>query len=80
MMFNYIVATTEGLALAECIMNHIALELKADPLEIRLANLDETQPDMNKHIAELKEWAEVDKRKKEVEDFNKVSGNYALTH
>lgn len=53
-------------------MEHIAAELDLDPVQVRLENLSQTTPDVEKYMKELIEWAEVDKRKKEVEDFNKV--------
>lgn len=67
-----VLGTTESISATESIMEHIAAELDLDPVQVRLENLSQTTPDVEKYMKELIEWAEVDKRKKEVEDFNKV--------
>ncbi|KAF2887301.1 hypothetical protein ILUMI_18872 [Ignelater luminosus] len=64
-------ATTEGIAAAENIMEHIATELNLNPVQVRLENMSQANPEVEKYITELLEWAEVDKRKKEIEAFNK---------
>lgn len=67
-----ILATTEAIAAAENIMEHIAVELNLDPVKVRLENMSQANPEVEKYITELTQWAEVDKRKKEIEEFNKV--------
>lgn len=56
----------------ESIMDHIATTLGKDPLAVRLANIDPKEPDIKEHIEEVKKWAEIDNRKKDIEKFNKV--------
>lgn len=60
----------------ESLMEHIAYSINKDPLEIRLMNIDQTKEDkLLSFIDEIKMWAEIDKRKKEIAEFNKVKLN-----
>lgn len=65
--------TTEGLALIECIMDHIAYAVNKDSLEVRLANLNPDEPSVLSFINQLKNWADIDNRKKGIEEFNKLN-------
>lgn len=57
----------------ESLMDHIAYSVNKDPLEVRVINMDETkEAKMLSFIDELKQWAEIDKRKKQIAEFNKV--------
>ncbi|KAG8312527.1 hypothetical protein J6590_020448 [Homalodisca vitripennis] len=62
--------TVEGVTMAEHIMEHIAHELGKDPLSVRMQNLNRTLP-TEALIEKIKEKSDYDKRKAEVEDFNK---------
>lgn len=54
-------------------MDQIAYTIKKDPLEVRLANIDpKKEPEIIEYINDVKNWAEIDNRKKEIERFNKV--------
>ncbi|KAF2900404.1 hypothetical protein ILUMI_05782, partial [Ignelater luminosus] len=66
-------ASTEALAAIENIMEHVAVTLNLDPVKVRLENMSQENPEVEKYIAELVEWAEIDKRKKEIEQFNKTN-------
>ncbi|XP_049801265.1 uncharacterized protein LOC126236198 isoform X3 [Schistocerca nitens] len=61
----------EGNAMVETIMEHIANDLKMDPLEIRLANLRKDDDTLVGIINDLKSSAQYDERKKAAETFNK---------
>ncbi|XP_017770615.1 PREDICTED: indole-3-acetaldehyde oxidase-like [Nicrophorus vespilloides] len=62
----------EGSAMIETIMEHISYKLNMDPLEVRLNNLDDTtHPKLRPMIDDLLNWAEVNDRKKAIEQFNK---------
>ncbi|KAF4522206.1 hypothetical protein B566_EDAN007357 [Ephemera danica] len=65
--------TTEGVALIEEVMERIAGSLNLDPLAVRLANMrtdDNPLPDM---IADLKNKANYDNRRREVNEFNSAN-------
>ncbi|XP_063928230.1 uncharacterized protein LOC135141244 [Zophobas morio] len=62
--------TLEGLAAIESIIEHIAISLNVDPIELRLRNLRTDTP-LAKYVNELRTWANVDTRKQEITDFNK---------
>lgn len=70
--------TTEGLALIESIMDHIAYALDKDPLEVRLANIDAKEVEIIGYIDEMKKLADVDNRKKDIEKFNKASSKIQI--
>lgn len=63
--------TTEGLASSESIIEHIASSLNLDPVDVRAANMNDKATEVTKYIKDLLEWADVDKRKKEIDKFNK---------
>lgn len=62
--------STEGLGLIESIMDHMAYELNMDPLDVRINNIDESDK-LRDYIADIMEWADINKRKREIEKFNK---------
>ncbi|KAJ2948180.1 hypothetical protein O0L34_g9988 [Tuta absoluta] len=63
--------TLESIATAETIMERISYELSLDPLEVRLANLDnEKYSDIKEMLITLKENANYDARKLAVKKFN----------
>lgn len=65
--------TTEGLAMIESIMDHIAYSIDRNPLEVRTANIDPKQREkLLFFIGELSKWADIDKRKLEIGEFNEV--------
>lgn len=53
-------------------MQHIASVINLDPIKVRLENLKGDQTDLTKHYNDLIQWADVEKRKQEIEEFNKV--------
>lgn len=57
---------------AECFMESIASETGLDPIAVRLANLDPEKKDFIDLINELKEKCQYEKRRAEVETFNKL--------
>lgn len=63
----------EAIALAEYIIEHIASETNLDPIKVRLENIKEEHPKIIKHINDLIQWAEIEKRKQEIEEFNKAN-------
>lgn len=66
--------TTEGLAMIESIMEHIAYSINMDPLEVRLNNIDKVkQEKLIEFINQIRKCADIDQRKKEIADHNKVS-------
>ncbi|XP_044766834.1 xanthine dehydrogenase/oxidase-like [Coccinella septempunctata] len=62
--------STEGLAVIESIMDQMAYETNIDPLDVRLNNIPSGSKLID-YIADLKEWADIDKRKQEIAAFNK---------
>ncbi|XP_066582260.1 uncharacterized protein [Prorops nasuta] len=63
--------STEGIAISESLMEHIASVLEKDPLEVRLANmLEDDKKMLLPMIDELKKTAEYDKRKMSVRAYN----------
>lgn len=57
----------------ESMMEHIAYAVNMDPLEVRLNNIDKTkQEKLIGFISQMRKWADIDQRKKEVEEHNKV--------
>lgn len=66
--------TTEGLAMIESIMEHIAYTLNLDPLEVRINNIDKVkQEKLSEFINQMRKWASIDERKLEIAEYNKVS-------
>ncbi|KAK9891879.1 hypothetical protein WA026_017364 [Henosepilachna vigintioctopunctata] len=62
--------TTEGLALIEAIMDHMAYELNMDSLDVRINNIT-TQMKLLDYLGDLKEWADIDNRKEAIVKYNK---------
>ncbi|CAG4961688.1 unnamed protein product [Colias eurytheme] len=69
--FNRAPGTLEGIAAIEEVMERIAFELKKDPTEVRLANMRSDDNDIPELIEKLKVQADYDKRRAEVDQFNK---------
>ena len=67
--------STQGHAVAENIVEHVAEELGEDPLEFRLKNMvgqgEEGHP-LRQIIAGVRESAEYDRRKEDIRQFNEV--------
>ncbi|XP_012221434.1 xanthine dehydrogenase/oxidase isoform X2 [Linepithema humile] len=63
--------SAEGIAMIECIMEHIARVTKKDPVQVRLANMpDADKVILEKMIKDLFKSADYDMRKQAVETFN----------
>ncbi|KAL0109816.1 hypothetical protein PUN28_013467 [Cardiocondyla obscurior] len=63
--------TTEGMAMIENIMEHIASVMKKDPLQVRLANMNDTdKAALETMIKDLSESADYEMRKQKVNTFN----------
>lgn len=71
-----VLGTTEGLAITESIMDHIASVTGVDSTQVRVANISSPENVLLKHIENLKGWADVEKRIKEIEEFNQVSRRF----
>ncbi|ODM92327.1 Abscisic-aldehyde oxidase [Orchesella cincta] len=85
--------STQGIAIIETIMEHVAWKLKMDPLEVRIANFIqpgdpliavpgakfEGENPLPKIIEDLKASADYDDRKKFVDTFNQVAQVVAHT-
>ena len=54
-------------------MEHIAKVIKKDPIDVRLKNLKKDDSNVQNMIEDLKITADFEARKRNVEDFNKVS-------
>jgi len=54
-------------------MEHIAKAIKKDPIDVRLKNLKKDDSNVQNMIEDLKITADFEARKRNVEDFNKVS-------
>lgn len=65
--------TTEAVALIETIMDHIASATNLDSTQVRVANISSTDDKLLTHIKDLKGWADIDSRIKQIENFNQVS-------
>uniref|UniRef100_A0A6P7FEZ8 Indole-3-acetaldehyde oxidase-like n=1 Tax=Diabrotica virgifera virgifera TaxID=50390 RepID=A0A6P7FEZ8_DIAVI len=61
----------EGVAIVESIMENTAMEIGMDALEFKIKNIDKTDPKILEYLLELKQWADIDTRKEEIEKFNK---------
>lgn len=58
----------------ESIMEHIAYSVNMDPLEVRINNIDNVkQEKLIEFINQMKKWANIDQRKAEIREHNKVS-------
>lgn len=63
--------TTEGMTMLENIMEHIAKVTKKDPLQVRLANMNDTdRAVLEPMINDLSKSADYETRKRAVETFN----------
>lgn len=67
---KYFVATTEGIAMIENIMEHIATEVEMDPLEVKLINMTQENNPLPELITEFKKTTDYDKRAESVKQFN----------
>ncbi|XP_056643711.1 xanthine dehydrogenase-like isoform X1 [Diorhabda sublineata] len=66
--------TVEGTAAIEAIMEHIALTMNLDPIEVKLSNTNtQLSPDMPNYFTNLKTWANIDARRADIEFFNKAN-------
>jgi xanthine dehydrogenase molybdopterin-binding subunit B len=54
-------------------MEHIAKVVQKDPIDVRLKNLKEDDSNVQNMIEDLKIKADFEERKRNVEEFNKVS-------
>ena len=54
-------------------MEHIAKVIKKDPIDVRLKNLKKDDSNIQNMIEDLKITTDFEARKRNVEDFNKVS-------
>ena len=63
----------EGIAFIEHVMEHVAKVIKKDPIDVRLKNLKKDDPNVQNMIQDLKIKADFEERKRNVEEFNKVS-------
>ena len=54
-------------------MEHIAKVVKKDPIGVRLKNLKKDDSNVQNMIEDLKITADFEARKRNIEDFNKVS-------
>jgi len=66
--------STEGIACIEHVMEHIAKVVKRDPIDVRLKNVKKDDSNIENMIEDLKIKADFEERKRNVEEFNKVSG------
>ena len=55
-------------------MEHIAKVVKRDPIDVRLKNVKKDDSNIENMIEDLKIKADFEERKRNVEEFNKVSG------
>jgi phage regulator Rha-like protein len=55
-------------------MEHIAKAIKKDPMVVRLKNIQKDDSNIQNMIEDLKIKADFEERKRNVEAFNKVSG------
>lgn len=66
--------TTEGLAMIESILEHAAVQTGLDQYQLRMVNLDKQKhPLLNNLMEDMKKWANLDKRKADVDVFNKAN-------
>ncbi|KAL3275092.1 hypothetical protein HHI36_019863 [Cryptolaemus montrouzieri] len=62
--------SAEALCFIESIMDHISYELNMDPLDVRMNNITK-QKKLIDYLGDLKEWADIDERKRNIVNFNK---------
>lgn len=62
----------EAIAIIENIMRHIAKVSGKDELQVRYANFSPECSEASDILKNTLSWAEYDKRRKEVDQFNKV--------
>ncbi|XP_053666571.1 uncharacterized protein LOC128715686 [Anopheles marshallii] len=62
-------ATTEGMAMVETVMEHIAWVTGVDPMQVRLSNMPAASP-FQKLMPQFRREVDYDKRKKSIDDFN----------
>jgi xanthine dehydrogenase molybdopterin-binding subunit B len=55
-------------------MEHIAKVVKKDPMDVRVKNLMKDDSGLQNLIEDLKIKADFEERKRNIEEFNKVSG------
>jgi xanthine dehydrogenase molybdopterin-binding subunit B len=65
--------SSEGIAFAETIMEHIAKVLKKDPIEVRIQNLKNDDSTILNMMKDFKVTAQYEERKQNVEEYNRVS-------
>lgn len=63
----------EAISMTEQIMEQISYEIERDPVQVRLANLSPEMTDVADVVQTLLKDGEYDKRKEEVEMFNKLN-------
>ncbi|XP_053677596.1 uncharacterized protein LOC128727682 [Anopheles nili] len=61
--------STEGIAMVETIMEHIAWETGVDPMQVRLINMPQNSK-LQQLLPQFRQDIEFDKRKKSIDDFN----------
>ncbi|XP_063217996.1 xanthine dehydrogenase/oxidase-like [Bacillus rossius redtenbacheri] len=66
-------SSTEGIAVIETIMEHIAKTVKKDATDVRLKNMNPANNPIPGMIKDIKTSSNYEARKKNVEDFNKVN-------
>ncbi|XP_060523086.1 xanthine dehydrogenase-like isoform X2 [Cylas formicarius] len=60
----------EGFGMIESIMEHAAMEIGMDPWEFKVKNIDPKHNQLKEHINDFIQWAEIDKRRKDITKFN----------
>ncbi|XP_031766920.2 aldehyde oxidase 1-like [Galleria mellonella] len=63
--------TFEAISMIECIMEHISYEQSLNPVDVRLANLDEQYNDIKEMVETLKKNSNYDERRTAVIKYNK---------
>lgn len=51
-------------------MDHVASEINADPMQVRSANISKNKPELLSYMQELKKWANLESRLKDVDTYN----------
>jgi xanthine dehydrogenase molybdopterin-binding subunit B len=64
----------EGVGCIEHVMEHIAKVVQKDPVDVRLKNLKKDDSNIQTMVEDLKITADLEERKRYIEEFNKVSG------
>lgn len=77
-IFYINIANVEAIAIIENIMRHIAQVSGTDELQVREANFSPKCSEASDILNDTLSWAEYDKRRKEVDEFNKVIIVYNL--